>query len=246
MHRLTRLLPFSFALVLVLAACGPNTDSPAATTDDGGEQPPPAGSEAPAASGDGAAGGMEASGDIFVYGFSYESTDDIVARTRVEFAREQYADLDISFSETEFESAGFLTALQGDEPPDVVRISRDIYGTYIAAGRLMPLDECVSSAGVDTSIYREPAMEQLTADGTLYGLPDFYDVAIWMAAPRSGRRTASTSRASTGATGMRSPKRTISCGPVRAVTCRRSGSTPRSRATTPSSTSGSRPTVVSC
>jgi multiple sugar transport system substrate-binding protein len=155
----------------ILAACGPNRATPQA------EQSEAAGSPA----GTGGAAALEASGDLFVYGFSYESTDDIVARTRVEFAREQYADLDISFSETEFESAGFLTALQGDEPPDVVRISRDIYGTYIAAGRLMPLDDCVSSAGVDTSIYREPAMEQLTAEGTLYGLPDFYDVAIWMA-----------------------------------------------------------------
>ena len=36
---------------------------------------------------------------------------------------------------------------------------------------------------MDTSIYREAAMQQLTgSDGTLYGLPDFFDTAVWMAA----------------------------------------------------------------
>jgi len=167
-------------MVLLLAACGPNADSPT-PAEDGGDQPSATGSEGPAPSGTGTAGGaMDASGDIFVYGFSYENTDDVVARTRVEYTQEQYPDLNVEFSESGFEAEGFLTALQGDDPPDVVRISRDIFGTYAASGRLAPIDECVSTAGVDTSIYREPAMEQLTMDGTLYGLPDFFDTAIWM------------------------------------------------------------------
>jgi multiple sugar transport system substrate-binding protein len=64
----------------------------------------------------------------------------------------------------------------------VVRIGRNDIGTYIASGRLAPIDDCVAQAGVDTSIYREAAMQQLTQDGTLYGLPDFFDTAVWMAA----------------------------------------------------------------
>lgn len=177
MHRLTRLLPFTVALVLVLAACGPNADESPAETDEGGQT---GGTTAPAPTGTGATGGMDASGDIFVYGFSYESTDDVVARTRVEYTQEQYPDLNVSFSESGFDSAGFLTSLQSDDPPDVVRISRDIIGSYIASGRLQPLDECISASGVDTSIYREAAIQQLTSDGTLYALPDFFDTAIWM------------------------------------------------------------------
>lgn len=167
-------------VVLVLGACGPNTEN------DESEAPPAsegAASGAPdesAAASGGGGGGLEASGDIFVYGFSYESTDDVVARTRVEYTQEQYPDLNVTFSESGFDSAGFLTALQGNDPPDVVRISRDVYGTYIASGRLQPLDDCISSSGIDTSIYREAAMQQLTSDGTLYGLPDFFDTAIWM------------------------------------------------------------------
>ena len=181
-----RLIPLSVALALLLAACGPGADddeTPAASVD---SQPSAAasagGSAEPAASGD-AAGGLEASGDIFVYGFSYDSTDDVVARTRVEYVAEQYPDLSPTFSESGFEATGFLTALQSNEPPDVVRIGRNDIGTYIASGRLAPLEDCVSQSGIDTSIYREPAMQQLTgSDGTLYGLPDFFDTAVWMAA----------------------------------------------------------------
>jgi multiple sugar transport system substrate-binding protein len=181
MHRrLTRLLPISFSLILVLAACGPNAESPEESEDTGA--PPATGSAEPAPSGSATAGGMDASGDIFVYGFSYESTDDVVARTRVEYTQEQYPDLNIQFSETGFESQGFLTSLQAGDPPDVVRISRDIIGSYISRGVLQPLDECIATSGVDTSIYRPAAIEQLTSDGTLYALPDFFDTAVWMAA----------------------------------------------------------------
>jgi multiple sugar transport system substrate-binding protein len=163
-------------MVLVLAACGPNAESPAASSE--AAEPSDAGSAAPSSS-EGTAG-LEASGDLFVYGFSYDSTDDVVARTRVEYTQDKYPDLNVSFSESGFDSAGFLTSLQSDDPPDVVRISRDIIGTYISSGRLMPLDECVSSSGIDTSVFREAALQQVTSDGTVYALPDFFDTAIWM------------------------------------------------------------------
>ncbi len=180
MFRRSRLFPLLAVLALVLAACGPNTESPAETEDTGA---PPASDPAGSAGASPATGGeLDASGDLFVFGFSYDSTDDVVARTRVEHARDQYPDLEISFSESGFDSAQFLTAVQSDDPPDVVRISRDIIGSYISRGVLAPMDECSTNSGIDTSIYREPAMQQLTADGTLYGLPDFYDTAVWMAA----------------------------------------------------------------
>jgi multiple sugar transport system substrate-binding protein len=169
-------------MVLALAACGPNAESPEATADGAEPTADTGGSQAPAPSGDGSTGALDASGDLFVFGFSYDSTDDVVARTRVEYTEEQYPDLNVSFSESGFESTGFLTSLQSDDPPDVVRISRDIIGTYISSGRLAPLDECVANSGIDTSIYREAAIEQLTSDGTLYALPDFFDTAVWMGA----------------------------------------------------------------
>jgi multiple sugar transport system substrate-binding protein len=180
MHRRMPLLTMLLAVALILVACGPNTEDEPSEAPDSQEPPSSAGAGgSPDASAD--AGGLEASGDVFVFGFSYESTDDVVARTRVEYAREQYPDLNIEFSETGFDSAQFLTALSAGDAPDVVRISRDIIGSYIARGVLQPLDECLASSGVDTSIYRPAAIEQLTSDGTLYGLPDFFDTAVWMA-----------------------------------------------------------------
>lgn len=166
MTRLRWFVPVA-VMSLILAACGPSS------------------SNSPGGGGGGGAsqGGepLDASGELSVFGFSYESTDDVIARSRVDKFRDDFGDVDVSFSESGFEGPAFLTAMQSNDKPDVVRIPRDIIGSYIARGVLEPMDQCVSRAGVDTSVYREAAMQQLTADGTLYGLPDFYDTAVWLA-----------------------------------------------------------------
>jgi multiple sugar transport system substrate-binding protein len=180
-----RFVPLFAALLFLLAACGPNAEQSAeesAASDPATPATPATGESAAPSSSDGETGGLDASGDLFVYGFSYDSTDDVVARSRVDYTAEQYPDLSPTFSESGFEATGFLTALQSDDPPDVVRIGRNDIGTYVASGRLQPLDDCIGRSGVDTSIYREAAMQQLTSEGTLYGLPDFFDTAVWMAA----------------------------------------------------------------
>jgi len=156
------------ALSLVLGACTSSSPSPGG----GGG----AASGGPSAS----AQALNPSGNIFVFGFSYKSTDDTIARTRVEKVNQDYGDLKVKFSESDFDTQPFLTALQSNDKPDVVRIPRDRIGSYISRGALEPMTDCVNRAGVDTSIYRKAAMDQLTSDGTLYALPDFYDTAIWM------------------------------------------------------------------
>jgi multiple sugar transport system substrate-binding protein len=180
MHRIP-FLSLLVALVLVLAACGPNAD------DDGGDDQSTApDASTPAASGGGGAsadpsagGGGEASGDLFAYGFSYE-TGDTVAKTRVDYTQEQYPDLNLEFSESGFDSQGFLTALQASERPDVVNLPRNVIGSYIARGALAPLDDCVSQQGIDTATFYEPAINQVTVDGTLYALPEFYNTRVWL------------------------------------------------------------------
>jgi multiple sugar transport system substrate-binding protein len=178
MFRRSRLLPLLAVLALVLAACGPNTESPAETDDTGA----PAASDAPAgsavASGD-AAGGLEASGDIFAFGVSYETSDEI-AQGRVDHFRELYPDVTVEFSESGFDSQGFLTALQSDDPPDVVRVPRVRLGTYVARGVLEPLDDCISRAGVDLAIYREAAVQQVTIDGSVWAMPEFFWPTNWL------------------------------------------------------------------
>lgn len=161
----------ALSLTLGLVACGPNADdedrdagAPGAATSSGAD----AGSSA-----------APATGDIFAYGVSYETSDEI-AQGRVDYFREQFPDVTVEFSESAFESQGFLTALQSDEPPDVVRIPRARLGTYVSRGVLEPLDSCIAQHGVDMSVYREAAVNQVTIEGSVYGMPEFFWVTNWL------------------------------------------------------------------
>jgi multiple sugar transport system substrate-binding protein len=170
-HRRSRLIPFTVVLLFVLAACGPNTDEESEAPAGGGT------SGAPSASGEGVGG--EVSGDIFAFGVSYETSDEI-AQGRIDLFRERFADVNVEFSESTFDSQGFLTALQSDDPPDVVRIPRTRLGTYVARGVIEPLDACISTQGVDMSNYREAAVNQVTIDGSVYAMPEFFWVTNWL------------------------------------------------------------------
>ena len=163
-------------LIIVLAACGPNVESPDETA--GGPSETDGGVSEPVSSP--GAGGMTAEGELFAYGFAYE-TGDTVAQSRADYTLEQYPDLDVTYSESGFESQGFLAALQGSDPPDLVNLPRNVIGSYIARNTLLPLGDCLSDAGIDTSQFYEPAMAQVTVDGEVYALPEFYNTRIWLA-----------------------------------------------------------------
>lgn len=174
-----RLIPMLAALALLVAACGPNTDdetdAPGAASSQPGSTASGSAGGSPGASG---AGGS-ASGDIFAFGVSYETSDEI-AQGRIDHFRELYPEVDVEFSESGFDSQGFLTALQSSEPPDVVRIPRPRLGTYVARGVIEPLDECISNQGVDMGLYREAAVQQVTIDGSVYAMPEFFWVTNWL------------------------------------------------------------------
>lgn len=63
-------------------------------------------------------------------------------------------------------------------PPDLVYVDREIIGTYAARGAILPLDECVSAAQIDMGQYRPVAIQQVTVDGKVYGIPEFYSVRV--------------------------------------------------------------------
>lgn len=172
LRRFHWLVPLA-ALCLVLAACGPNVDD-----DDDGAAPSVADQSAMPDATDGD-GDLTASGDIFVYGMSYENADEI-ATTRIDHFQDQYPDVEPTFSESNYNSQELLTALQGSDPPDVIRMPRNLIGGYIRRGIFEPLDSCLQRVGVDPGEYREAAIQQLTADGTLYALPEAYWVRAWL------------------------------------------------------------------
>jgi len=172
------------ALALFVAACSSNDQGGASAS--AGASAAPAQSAAASegasesASASASAGAaIQASGDIFAFGVSYETSDEI-AKGRVDTFKDLYPDVNVKFSESGFDSQGFLAALQGSDAPDVVRVPRDRLGTYVARGVIEPLDDCISRAGVDMSNYREAAVKQVTVDGKIYAMPEFFWVSNWL------------------------------------------------------------------
>jgi multiple sugar transport system substrate-binding protein len=179
------LAPVLLVLIsLVAAACGPSGNA------SGG----PGGSTGPVGSGGtgespaGSAAGAQISGTLNVgakYGCkpapctpSGEGVADEIAYTRYNVFATQYPDVDLTFTESDFDAQQFLTAVAAGNPPDVVRMDRGIMGTYIAQGALQPLDDCISKFSIDMSQFRQPAVAGVTMNDQVFGIPEFYDSRI--------------------------------------------------------------------
>jgi multiple sugar transport system substrate-binding protein len=166
-------------LSLTVAACGGGgqTEAPGASTPAGSE---PAGSQpagSPAGSGD--TGEFAPSGDIFAFGVNRAEADEI-ATERIEYFEELYPDVTLSVSESGFTAEGFLASLASDDPPDVVRMDRNLIPTYVARDTLMPLDECFERTGFDPTLYYESTMSEVTVDGQMYAVPEAMDTRNWL------------------------------------------------------------------
>jgi multiple sugar transport system substrate-binding protein len=198
------LLALLSATAIAAGACGQSSSSgsagasasqsAAATTGTESEAPSgsagePSGSAA-APSGSAATGTADISGDLQVgarYGCEpapcvpdpeAEGVTDEIAYTRYNVFAEQYGDVNLTFTESDFDAQQFLTSVAAGNPPDVVRIGRDLFGTYVAEGALEPLDTCINDFGIDMAQYREAAVAQVTIDGSVYGIPEFFDSRI--------------------------------------------------------------------
>jgi multiple sugar transport system substrate-binding protein len=151
---------------LLLAACGPNRDTDG---DDGGDQ-----GGQPAASGE--AGELDVRGELFAYGVSYETSDEI-AQGRIDHFTDEYPDVTVEFSESNFEEQQFLTSARR---ADVVSLPRERIGSYVASGVLEPLDDCIARSGVSTDLYYPAALQQVTVDGSVYGIPIDFAATNWL------------------------------------------------------------------
>lgn len=117
-------------------------------------------------------------GELSVMGFSLP---DEVATVRVDRFRELYPDVELNITEGGLDQQQFLTAVASGNAPDVVYISRELLSTYAARGALMPLEECISNQSIDMSQYRQAAVDQVTIDGQIYGIPEFFNVILVIA-----------------------------------------------------------------
>ena len=147
------------AAALLLTACG--------GVGDGGDEPEEGST--------GGTGSGEVSGALSTMGFGLP---DEIATTRVEMFEEEFPEVALEVVEGDFDEQQFLSAVASGEPPDLVYLPRTELGSYAARGAIVPLDECIDEVGIDVGQYREPAMQQVTVDDTVYGIPEFYSVRV--------------------------------------------------------------------
>lgn len=115
------------------------------------------------------------SGDLNILGFSLP---DEIATERVAQFEAAYPDVNVNLTEGALDAQQFLTSVVSGNAPDIIYTNRDVLSTYVGRGALMPLDECIANMGVDMSQYRDAAVEQVTVDGEIYGIPEFFNVIL--------------------------------------------------------------------
>lgn len=71
-----------------------------------------------------------------------------------------------------------LTAIAGGDTCDVVLWDRFNTSSYAPKGALLALDEMVAADKVDLTKFFAPAVDELTYDGKLYGLPTMVDARV--------------------------------------------------------------------
>ena len=71
-----------------------------------------------------------------------------------------------------------LTAIAGGELPDILLWDRYNTGVYARRGALEPIDDLVKQDGVELADFFEPAVDEMTVENTLYGLPLLVDARI--------------------------------------------------------------------
>jgi len=116
-----------------------------------------------------AAGGPTGAGQtLSIVGFG---SGDEIANTRAKLATQAIAPSKVKNPTGGFNDQQFLATVASHTVPDLIYLDRQKVGTYAAKGALQPVDVC----GIDMSRFRKPAVDEVTFDGKVYGVPEFYD-----------------------------------------------------------------------
>jgi multiple sugar transport system substrate-binding protein len=168
------LLPALAAVVLAAAACSSgSTPSPATSAAAPSGSAAASGGSASA----GAAASLAATGDLNVMGFGCLKGDDI-ATNRIKAFKSAYPNVNLKCTEGDLNDQVFLTAVRSGTPPDLIYMDRSKIGTFAAQGAIQPMDTCVSKAAIDMSNFRDAAVQQVTFNGKVYGIPEFFNVVV--------------------------------------------------------------------
>jgi multiple sugar transport system substrate-binding protein len=116
------------------------------------------------------------SGKLTVMGFG--ATDEI-GKVRLDQAQKALGDkVDVKLIEGDLDIQQFLTSVAAGDPPEIVYADRSQIGTFASRGAIIPLDDCIDGEGIDTSVFRDSALGQVTFENHVYGIPEFNVVQV--------------------------------------------------------------------
>jgi multiple sugar transport system substrate-binding protein len=116
----------------------------------------------------------EISGVVKAWGF--ENADE-VGTSRLDHAEALLgeSDVTIDIDASAFDAQKFTTLAASGNSPDVVQMNAQFVTTYASQGLILPLDECYSVQGVEPdSHYYPQVIDDVSYDGSVYGVPQFY------------------------------------------------------------------------
>lgn len=125
-----------------------------------------------AKTGGGSTASGSGSGRLSTQGFG---KPDDVGQARIDAFKAAYPKVELKINEGDFDPQQFLSAVASGNPPDLVYLDRQLIGSYASQGAIQPLDSLLSKASVDLKSYRAPAMTECTVNGSVYGIPEFYN-----------------------------------------------------------------------
>jgi multiple sugar transport system substrate-binding protein len=120
----------------------------------------------------------ELSGALTVMGFGGE---DEIGQVRLDEAEAALGDVKVSLVKGDLDIQQFLSAVASGNPPEVVYADRSQIGTFASRGAVLPLTDCIEGEGIDMDVFDDAAVDQVTFDGEVYGIPEFSVVQLTQA-----------------------------------------------------------------
>ncbi len=119
---------------------------------------------------------QQLSGRLTMMGFGGE---DEIGQTRLALAKKALGSkVRINQVKGDLDIQQFLSAVASGKPPELVYANRDQIGSFASRGALRPLGDCIDGEQIDTGVFDPAALEQVTFDGDVYGIPEFNVVQI--------------------------------------------------------------------
>lgn len=117
-------------------------------------------------------GAFDRDASIVSWGFGVNNP---LATARVEAFQEAYPTIETEFV-PELDDQKILTAAASGTLPDLLWLDRVDMASWAERGVVTPLDECIEQTGINPDDYYEAAINEVTYDGQIYGIPGGMDV----------------------------------------------------------------------